>query len=757
MTDYIRFKQLQDNLLSLTGNSQFSELSFYEKLQQLLTLGAQDLGASRASFWRYEEMKDALDCVLMHGSSEELTAGQEKIYRSNAPGYFEVLRNNHIIDASDALNDPRTSEQPDLYLKKHDIHSMLDIPVSISGTFYGIVSFEYQALPYSWDVAELALATAIADRVAIAVEQEQHLNQTSQIDLLERIDNLTGLEHRSIFQQRIRESRKSDQYPGKLKACIAFGVNDFVEINAKYGFAAADWVLKEVARRLHVFANKTPSNISRLGGDVFGVLLLDINDQKEIEHKVSLIQKLIARPFGITSKQEVNVSVCMGVITFSNDDSMDDPAGFAEIAMSTAKKNNKAPVKYVDHLWLQKLESDKQLEVDIRCAVESGNQFIAHYQPILSSEVDAVVGIEALARWQHPTRGMLFPNDFIQPVIDLGLMPDMGRQMLRNACKDLRELRDTGYKVSWVSVNLSAEQLYDTKLVHDIESLLQEYRLEPSALELEIVEELISKESSLAKAQIDAIAELGIKLSIDDFGTGHSSLSRLKHLPVSKLKIDRSFVEGLPLEESDECIVRSIIGLARGMNFDLVAEGIETQEQKKWLVSHGCDLLQGYLFAKPLPLSELKPYLKTQASAIEHIGGNFSIRVSGNIFEITPYGKWRTETATRFFKELNQLVNNLDGHEWATIVDARNWHIATRSVQDVIREQTALMTERNLRCEAFVIRESELAQYQSEIISPSTPHYCRKIFGEKRNAKQWLLGEGFDFLEQAVQRLGTLN
>jgi EAL domain-containing protein (putative c-di-GMP-specific phosphodiesterase class I) len=172
--------------------------------------------------------------------------------------------------------------------------------------------------------------------------------------------------------------------------------------------------------------------------------------------------------------------------------------------------------------------------------------------------------------------------------------------MMRQACIDICKLRSAGADIQWVSVNLSADQLYDSELVVDIQRLLKEFSLVGDALELEVVEELIGQDSEMVRAQLQAVAKLGVKLSIDDFGTGFSSLSRLKHLPVSKIKIDKSFVDGLPDSVDDQCIVQSIIGLAKGMNLDIVAEGVECSDQNDWLVAQGCDYIQGYLYARPM-------------------------------------------------------------------------------------------------------------------------------------------------------------
>jgi len=214
-----------------------------------------------------------------------------------------------------------------------------------------------------------------------------------------------------------------------------------------------------------------------------------------------------------------------------------------------------------------------------------------------------------LVRWQHPTQGLITPFHFLPLAAELGLMTRLGSFMMRQACSDISKLRKSGTDVKWVSINLSADQLYNTQLISEVESLLSEFNLPSNVIEFEIIEELISHDSDIVRSQLLAIAKLGIKLSIDDFGTGFSSLSRLKHLPVSKLKIDKSFVDGLPDSVDDQCIAQSIIGLAKGMNLDIVAEGVENLAQGEWLIDHGCDFLQGYFYAKPTNFDSIQTML----------------------------------------------------------------------------------------------------------------------------------------------------
>jgi EAL domain-containing protein (putative c-di-GMP-specific phosphodiesterase class I) len=222
--------------------------------------------------------------------------------------------------------------------------------------------------------------------------------------------------------------------------------------------------------------------------------------------------------------------------------------------------------------------------------------------------------LEALVRWEHPIKGVLSPFIFLPIAKRLGLMKEVGDIVLEQACHDIRMFLDKGLNLHRISVNISTEQLFSPGLIELVKRLVKKYQIDFSSLEFEIVEELIAEDSQVLMSQLDALTKLGIALSIDDFGTGYSSLSRLKNLKVSKLKIDKSFVDGLPDDEDDVCIAKSIIGLAKGMGLNLVAEGVETQDQAQWLLKHDCDLLQGYLFSKPIKSSLIEDFIRSKSN-----------------------------------------------------------------------------------------------------------------------------------------------
>ena len=233
-------------------------------------------------------------------------------------------------------------------------------------------------------------------------------------------------------------------------------------------------------------------------------------------------------------------------------------------------------------------------------------EIVAFYQPIIKQDYQTSgFALEALVRWLHPVKGVITPNIILPIAKRLGLMGELGNVVFEQTCMDIKEFINLGLNLKKVSVNISSEQLFSPLLIKQIQHCLDAYQVSTSLIEFEIVEELIAGDFEVLSKQMEKLTDLGIKLSIDDFGTGYSSLSRLKNLNVSKLKIDKSFVDGLPSGEEDICIVRSIIGLAKGMGLQLVAEGVEYEEQAQWLFKNGCDYLQGYLISKPIHSTEI--------------------------------------------------------------------------------------------------------------------------------------------------------
>lgn len=603
-----KFIRLHKSLMALSHASGFIDRPRFNQLSQLLKACAEALEVSRVSVWRLDAGQQVIECELLYILSDDRYESGICLSREDFPLYFDALTQSRLIDAENAGADPRTAEFYQPYLKPLDIRSMLDAPIFAGGKLFGVLCLEQVGAERQWDMAEISYTAAVADTVSLLNEQQLWMAEREQLQFMEQFDLLTGLEKRANFNQRLEADLTRNPGIQRTRALILLGIDYFSHINDSLGHAAADSLLAEFSQYLQQLDLPQKSRLARVAGDMFAVWLPELGSTDQLEQMLAQLQGFAQLPLGDRGER-ANLSISTGVVVYNDSqDSVRSPMRCAEVALQRAKEQARGSIVYFSEQWLEQMAQRRTLEAEMLQAIEE-EQFVPFYQPIICARSGQCVGLEALIRWQHPERGLVSPAAFLPLAKKLGLMCRIGSLMLQRACADLEKLRSAGTKPSWVSVNLAADQLYSSGLVQEIDQLLGQHQLPPGALELEIVEELISQDSALVRAQIHALSELGIRLVIDDFGTGYSSLARLKEMPVSKLKIDKSFIDGLPEVEHDRCISESIIGLAKGLRLQLVAEGVETQEQAEYLSAVGCDYLQGFYFARPMPFSALESFL----------------------------------------------------------------------------------------------------------------------------------------------------
>jgi len=443
----------------------------------------------------------------------------------------------------------------------------------------------------------------------------------SQTDITERkvSDPLTGLPNRLLFIDRLgRLIKHSKRRKDHLFAVLFLDLDGFKMINDSLGHLIGDQLLVGVANRLEKCLRSTDTvarlgetfTVARLGGDEFTILLDDIKETADADRAAERLMTALAAPFVLAGK-EVFTSVSIG-IALSNAvyDQPEEMLRDADTAMYRAKSLGKARYEVFDADMRASVMARLQLETDLRRAIER-EEFRNFYQPIVSLESGHIVGFEALLRWQHPTRGLLGPEEFIFVAEETGMIRDLGWWSLREACRQMSEWRahsDT-YLYLTISVNLSAKQLLQPHLVGEMKDLLRELALPPEHLKLEITESAVMADPAAAAEVLQQIKALGIRLAIDDFGTGYSSLSYLHRFPLDTLKIDRSFISG-PGENAEGMeIARTIMPMAKNLHLDVVAEGVETIDQVTLLKRLQCKYAQGYYFSKPLEAAEVMPLL----------------------------------------------------------------------------------------------------------------------------------------------------
>ena len=434
----------------------------------------------------------------------------------------------------------------------------------------------------------------------------------SQTDITERkvSDPLTGLPNRLLFIDRLgRLIKHSKRRKDHLFAVLFLDLDAFKMINDSLGHLAGDQLLVGVATRLEKCLRSSDTvarlgetfTVARLGGDEFTILLDDLKEPTDADRAAERLMKALAPPFLLAGK-EVFTSISIG-IALSNTayDQPEDMLRDADTAMYRAKSLGKARYEVFDADMRASVIARLQLETDMRRALER-NEFRNFYQPIVSLDSGRIVGFEALMRWQHPTRGMIGPEEFIFVAEETGLIRELGWWSLREACRQMTNwrARSGSYFDLTISVNLSAKQLLQQHLVAEMKKLLSETGLPAEALKLEITESAVMADPAAAVEMLQQIKSLGVRLAIDDFGTGYSSLSYLHRFPLDTLKIDRSFISGDGENSGSMEIARTIMPMAKNLRLDVVAEGVETLEQVALLKRLQCKYAQGYFFSRPL-------------------------------------------------------------------------------------------------------------------------------------------------------------
>jgi len=434
----------------------------------------------------------------------------------------------------------------------------------------------------------------------------------SQTDITEGkvSDPLTGLPNRLLFIDRVgRLIKHTKRRKDHLFAVLFLDLDGFKMINDSMGHLIGDQLLLGVANRLEKCLRSTDTvarlgetfTVARLGGDEFTVLLDDIKDPSDAKRAADRMMKALVPPF-ILGGKEVFTSVSIGIaLSNSAYEQPEDILRDADTAMYRAKSLGKARFEVFDADMRASVMARLQLETDLRRALERG-EFRNFYQPIVALVSGEIAGFEALLRWQHPTRGLLGPIEFIPVAEETGLIRELGWWNLREACRQISEWRagSIANRHLAISVNLSAKQFLQPNLVEDIRKLLSELALPPEALKLEITESTVMADPSGAVEMLQQIKSLGIRLAIDDFGTGYSSLSYLHRFPLDTLKIDRSFISGMGDDGEGMEIARTILPMANNLRLDVVAEGVETLQQVAMLKKLQCKYGQGYYFSRPL-------------------------------------------------------------------------------------------------------------------------------------------------------------
>jgi diguanylate cyclase (GGDEF)-like protein len=410
------------------------------------------------------------------------------------------------------------------------------------------------------------------------------------------------------LQDRLEHAIAHAHRSHRLVAVMFLDLDRFKLINDSFGHKSGDQLLQIMASRLQQIVREGDT-VARLGGDEFVILLEDL---AAADGATRIAEKVLAQlsvPVWL-NKHQLVISTSIGISVYRDNESAGTLLKEADIAMYQAKEKGGNEFHYFDAEMNLRVFERLLMENGLRRALEH-EEIVLHYQPFVDLKTGRIVGMEALARWEHPEKGLLGPNEFIFIAEETGLINALGESVLRAACKQQQAWCEQGLSGPRMSVNLSAKQFGPRNLVKMIRSILDETGMEPSLLKLEITETGLMQDVTRAKDTLLELAAMGIELAIDDFGTGYSSLSYLKTLPIDTLKVDRSFVNDVAVDPDDAAIVRATIGLAHHMGLRVIAEGVETPKQLSFLALHQCDEGQGYYFSPPLAPNDMEALLRT--------------------------------------------------------------------------------------------------------------------------------------------------
>jgi predicted signal transduction protein with EAL and GGDEF domain/FixJ family two-component response regulator len=482
-----------------------------------------------------------------------------------------------------------------------------------------IRSIEYELLRFgaTQHFEARLVATGPSEVLGLVRDISERKRSDEQIRRLAYCDSLTGIPNRQAFLETLERELQRSKVGNKKFAVLFMDLDAFKRINDTLGHNVGDHLLKIVSERLRETirpsdlvsrsealpgeapaAESSATNLARLGGDEFTILIPDL---ERVEHALNVahrVKEAMRRPFLIDGN-EIFVTASIGISLFPEDgDDCNSLLKFADTAMYHAKNCGKNNAKLYSSSLTMQIMSHVKLEVGLRKALQN-NELYLLYQPQLDVRTLEIVGVEALVRWRHPERGIISPTEFIPLAEETGLIVPIGEWVLRTACIQARAWQRALHRPVRMAVNLSAKQFKDENLSQIVVSALDETGLDPKLLELELTEGTLMDDAKATMATLEQLRGIGVYLSIDDFGTGYSSMNYLKRFDVRALKIDRSFICGLPQDSENAAITRAIIAMAHGLKMAVVAEGVETDEQLVLLEQYGCDLVQGYFLGHP--------------------------------------------------------------------------------------------------------------------------------------------------------------
>ncbi|MBC8005402.1 MAG: EAL domain-containing protein [Verrucomicrobia bacterium] len=517
------------------------------------------------------------------------------------PWWMDQMLNNGVVHVPVVEELPLEAAAEKKMLQAQQIKSLISIPVTKNDKVLGFLGFDAVIKNKNWKENHQELLKVLANILAdalVKVEAEKEINYMAYYD------GLTGLPNRTLFKNRLEQAIHLARRSEKLIGVLFIDLDSFKAVNDTMGHKGGDDLLKQVAKKLTHLVRQYDT-VSRFGGDEFLIMIPQFTSIEDIQKVAQAIMKAFYTPMTVND-QEFYITASTGIAIYPVDgEDADTLIKNADMAMYASKDGGKNQYTLCTPVMKEDILKKMQMTNSLYRALDR-NELVLYYQPQINIATKEIIGLEALIRWKHPHLGMISPATFIPLAEQTGLINPIGQWVLQTACRQNKSWQDMGFAPIRIAVNLSVEQFRSPNLAGIVSSTLRETGLPPEYLELEITESIAIKEANYIIHMLNDLKSIGVTISIDDFGTEYSSLSRLKELPIDRIKMAMQFVQGISTNNKDEAIIEVIIHLAKSLGLKIIAEGVETELQVAFLAQAACDEIQGYYYYKPMLAEEVE-------------------------------------------------------------------------------------------------------------------------------------------------------
>lgn len=605
----VTMKRQLHYLNRLLRNGQRPQTDIDLALKLILKSAAKALGIERAAYWEVKDEPASTQCPMAYDDLLQNASSQkpDEVFLSVIhPLLLDLAKEKRRMVVDNVDMDPRAALYCE-YFHAASIRSVAIVPVERDDRVPGLLILSTAFNPREWRKDEIDFAINVAGLIAQAFKEVERKRTEAQLRHMAHHDSLTGLPNRHFLLDQAQDIFPKVTAKTSTLAAFFIDLDGFKAINDSLGHAMGDELLRAAALRLGNVVRKDDILV-RLGGDEFMLLARNLNNMRIADDIAAQIVDTMRGTFSLQGRElQISASVGIAMYPFDGTD-IETLMKKADIAMYHAKAAGRDRYQMFAPRLDDGVTQRSALEDELRRALAE-RELMHYYQPQVDLRTGKVRCVEALLRWQHPRLGMLFPASFLPVAEETGLIHDISKWVLNDACSQLSAWTAQGLDHMSIAINLSASQLMDRALLSELEDALGKSRVAGHRLEWEVKESTVMQHHTMTSSMLDRVADMQIGLSIDDFGTGYSNMAYLRRYPVRKVKIDSSFVNGLPAEGDDRAITDAIISMAQPLGLDVVAEGVENAQQIDYLRERGCDIAQGYFFTQPLTAEQFEKWL----------------------------------------------------------------------------------------------------------------------------------------------------